>query len=191
MSAAEPVRRRQTAGVDAGLKAAWVTAAGLVAMLTGCDGVPQWRELSPPGLALRFALPCRPDAAERRLELAGTEVVWQLRACEALGQTFALGSAAFDDPGRVAPALLQLGRTAREGIGGRVEQEAPASVAGATPQPASLRWRIVGRLGDGRPVVEEVAVFAYGARVYQATVVGAAPDPAAVRTFFERLAVAP
>jgi len=35
------------------------------------------------------------------------------------------------------------------------------------------------------------AVFAHGTRVYQATVLSAAPDDAATRSFFEGLAVLP
>jgi hypothetical protein len=41
-----------------------------------------------------------------------------------------------------------------------------------------------GRLPDGRPVLERVAMFSKGTRVYQATMFGAALDAEASETFF-------
>lgn len=161
------------------------------ALIAGCGGASPWRELAPPGLSLRFALPCRPDAAERRLTLAGAEVAWRLWACTADGRTFAVGSASMPDALAVGAALEHLGRSAKANVGGRIESEAAAAVRGMTPQPAARRWRLGGRLADGRAVVEDVAVFAYGTRVYQATVVGSAPDAARVQTFFERIEIVP
>lgn len=161
------------------------------AWLAGCTGAPEWRELAPAGLSLNFALPCRPDRAERRLTLAGAEVQWQLWACSVEDQTFALASAVWPDPTTVPAVLAQLSQSARSNIGGRVQSESAAAVRGMTPQPAARRWRLIGRLADGREVAEDLAVFAYGARVYQATVIGRSPVPAQVQTFFERLQVVP
>lgn len=164
---------------------------GVVALTAGCSAPADWRELAPPGLSLRFALPCRPDVAERQLKLADAEVGWKLWACTDDGLTFAVGSASMADALGVAAALEHLGRSVKANIRGRIENDAAAAVRGMTPHPAARRWRLAGSLADGRGVVEEVAVFAYGTRIYQATVVGAAPDPLRVRTFFEGLEVVP
>ena len=48
---------------------------------------------------------------------------------------------------------------------------------------------LTGKRPDGTPVVEHLAVFARGARVYQAMVVGDRPDTDAVSTFFDGLKV--
>ncbi len=142
-------------------------------------------------MELRLAVPCRPDAAARRLALGGSEVELQLWACSTGGMTFALASADVGDPRRVSAALVALGTAAQANVGGRIEHEEPSRVLGMTPHPDAKRWRIAGRLPDGRAVTQEVAVFTFGNRVYEATVVGARPDPAAVQAFFDGLQVLP
>lgn len=175
------MRRRGRAG-----PAAW-----LVLLGAGCGAAPEWREMQPAGLHLTFSLPCRPDAATRRLLLAGAEVELSLWACGIGGATFALASGDLGDPTRVGAVLAELGAAARANIGGHIERDDAAAVAGMTPLAGARRWRLAGQLSDGSAVAEEVAVFAYGTRVYQATVVGARPDPAVVATFFAGLRVAP
>ena len=182
--------RRQPAPIRS-LVARWRVCGLAAVCLASCTGAPDWRELAPAGLSLRFAFPCRPDAAERRLTLAGAEVRWQLWSCTDDAQTFALASAVLADPTAVASVLEQLGQRARSNLGARVESDAAAVVPGMTPQPAARRWRLAGRLADHREVVEELAVFAYGARVYQATVIGRSPERAQVQRFFEQLQVVP
>jgi hypothetical protein len=171
--------------------AALCAALGVGLLVDGCGASPDWRELQPPGLQLRLTMPCRPDAAARRLALAGAEVELALYACDAGGATFALASAELGDAARVGVALAELARAAQANIGGRVEHEVAAAVSGMTPQPAARRLRLTGTLPGGGAVVEELTVFAYGSRVYQATVVGARPDAAAVQTFFDGLRVVP
>jgi len=163
----------------------------LLALAAACSPAADWREVRPAGLRLQLALPCRPDAVARRLPLAGAEVELQLYACSAGGSTFALASADLDDPQRVGAALAELGAAARANVRGRIVRDDAAAVGGMTPHQAARRWRIAGSLPDGREVVQEVAVFAYGSRVYQATVVGAQPDAAAVQTLFDSLKVTP
>lgn len=165
---------------------------GCVAVLvTGCSGAPDWRELRPAGLSLRFAMPCRPDVAERRLTLSGAEVDWRLWSCSADEHTFALASATLPDATRVAAVLDHLGRSAQSNIRGRIESETAAAVRGMTPQAGARRWRLAGHSADGHVIGEEVLVFAYGARVYQATVIGRSPDRAQAQMFFERIEVVP
>ena len=60
-------------------------------------------------------------------------------------------------------------------------------IPGATPNDTSRRLRLQGRLPDGRAVQMQLAVFARGTQVFQATVLGdAVPDDAA-ETFFASL----
>ncbi len=51
-------------------------------------------------------------------------------------------------------------------------------------RPASERVRFDGRLPDGRPVQVQVAVFAQGTRVFQATALGERLPVEAAETFF-------
>ncbi len=188
-------RARDRAAAPSCLSAARRAAPALLAALTltlgGCNPSLDWREARPAGLHLRLTLPCHPDAAARRLLLGGNEVELQLWVCSAGGTTFALSSADVGDPRLVGAALVALGAAARANIAGRIEREEPARVPEMTPHPEAKRWRIAGSLPDGRAVTQEVAVFAYGHRVYQASAVAVRPDALAVRTFFDGLQVLP
>ena len=73
----------------------------------------------------------------------------------------------------------------------RPQVQGAINVPGATPHEQSARLLLVGRRPDGTPVVEHMAVFARGARVYQAMVVGDRPDTDAVEMFFDGLKVRP
>ena len=163
----------------------------LVLLVSACSPALDWREVRPPGLGLGFAMPCRPDVAERRLQLIGTEVTWKMHACSAEGLTFALAWADVADPQRVGPALQALGAAAQANVHGRIEHQASAQVPGMTPNAQAQRWRLIGRLPDGSALQEEVWVFAHGTQVFQATAVGALLAPQQTKVFFEALRVAP
>ena len=60
-----------------------------------------------------------------------------------------------------------------------------------TPNPASQRLQLRGRMPDGRAVTEQIAVFTRGTRVYQTTVLGDKLDAQATDTFFGSLRLAP
>ena len=78
-------------------------------------------------------------------------------------------------------------------IGGSTGSGAAAAlrVEGMTPQPQAGRQALSGRLSDGQRVDEQVAVFARGTHVYQATVVGARLDADAIESFFGSLRLLP
>jgi len=64
-------------------------------------------------------------------------------------------------------------------------------VAEAMAHPGSRRLVIEGRRPDGQAVTMQLAVFAHGTRVYQATVLGAQLPEGAADTYIGALRVAP
>ncbi len=161
-------------------------AAGL---LVACSPALDWRQLQPAGWSLVAALPCKPAIQQRRLALAGQPVVLTMLACTADGHTFALASADLGDPAHVGAALQALGQAAQANVQGRVAADQPAAVPGMTPNPAARRWQLQGRLPDGQAVAEQVQVFAHGARVFQAAVIGPEADDSRAGPFFDALKV--
>ena len=156
--------------------------------LAACSPALDWRELHPAGQVLTFSLPCRPDAAQRQLPLAGgATVTWEMHACNAEGLTFAVAWGDTEDPSRVAPALAALASAGQARLRGRLESDVAAMVPGMTPQAGARQWRLRGQLPDGAALVQEAVVFAHGTRVFQATVQGAAPESSQTRPFFEAL----
>jgi len=152
-----------------------------------CSPALDWRELRPEGSGAVLMLPCKPASHARRVPLAGTPVELTLYACSAAGVTWALAFADVADPARVGPALAALRDAALANVGAAASAPLPLAVPGATPNPASVRLALQGRLPDGQAVHEQVAVFARGTRVYQATCVGAQLPADGVQTFFAGL----
>ena len=161
----------------------------LALLLAACGPALDWREMQPPGAHLRLAMPCRPASHQREVPLAGVTVAMTLFACQVEGGTYALSHADLGDPGRVGPALEALLAAAERNVQGHDRELEPAVVPGMTPQALARRWRLAGRLPDGRTVMSQGVVFAHGTRVYQATIVGERIEAEAARHFFEALAI--
>ena len=107
----------------------------------------------------------------------------QMHSCSADGATFSLAFFDVAEPSRVAPALAAL-RAALIGNVAGVATGRPLIVPGATPNERSEQVRVEGRLPDGRPIVEHVAFFVRGLRLYEATAFGDSLTDEAVETFF-------
>jgi len=159
----------------------------LLGLLAACSPALDWRELRPEGSGVQLMLPCKPASHARRVQLAGGPTELTLYACTAGGVTWALAFADLQDPARVGPALQALREAAAANLGAAAPQAKALQVDGATPNPASARLALRGQLPDGQAVQEEMAVFAKGTRVYQATCVGPTLPVEDVETFFGSL----
>lgn len=166
-----------------------VPMAGL-AGLAACAPALDWRDVRPEGSTLQLQFPCRPTTQRRDVPLAGQRVNLALHACAAGGQTWGLATADVGDPARVGPALAELAASAAGNLGGTAGPVQALKVPGATPNPASKRLRLQGRLPDGRAVQMQVAVFARGTQVFQATVLSETLSDEAADTFFDSLRLA-
>ena len=167
----------------------------LAASLAACSAIActptlDWRELRPDGSGAHLMFPCRPASHARQVTLAGARVEMSMYACSAGQATYALAFADMADPARVTPALEELAQAARTHLQPTAQaSSAPVRVQGMTPNDQAARWQIAGRLPDGRTLQEQAAFFAYGTRVYQATVIGERLDTGALETFFGALRV--
>lgn len=176
--------RRVSAGVVLALLAA------LTAATTACSPTLDWREIKPAqGGALSFALPCKPTVQERAVQLAGQRVALSLQACAAGGVTWGLATADLQDPARVGAALAELASAAAANVQGQATTDRPAQVPGATPNAGSRHLLVNGRQPGGQPLVMQLAVFAHGTRVYQATALGERVSADAADTFFGALRI--
>lgn len=168
----------------------WVVAGAALA-LAACTPALNWREVRAEGSDLVAMFPCKPQRFVRQVPLAGASVEMRLMSCAVDGVNYAVVHARVADPAQVGPALQALRAAAVENIGGRAANETPFAVGGMTPSPWALRFSAEGRGADGEPVREQAGVFARGVQVFQATVVGPAPQAQAVDGFFGGLRFAP
>jgi hypothetical protein len=175
------------------MKARSVTATLAVACAgIACTPDLNWRDVRPDQSGLAVLLPCKPAGHARRLTLAGVAVEMSLFACSAGGATYAVGFADVEQPQLVGRALDELVAAAARNIGSSGSHTvAPLRVEGMTPQPQAGRQAFAGQLADGQRVEEQVAVFARGTRVYQATAVGTRLGAEATETFFGSLRLLP
>ena len=162
----------------------------LCVLLSACSPALDWRELAPEGSRLRLQFPCKPSVHARKLQLAGQPVELTLLACEANAATWALGWADGVNPAYMGEALSQLRVSAAANIGAVPGTLQVRIVPGATPHEQAGRARVRGQRPDGSNVTQEVLVFAYGLRIYQATVLASRMDEAAVDQFFDSVRVA-
>ena len=162
-----------------------------VTALCACAPALDWREVRAQEGPVRLRFPCKPHVQMRQVALAGTRAQMALQVCDAGDLAWALTSADVADPARVGTALRELRQAAEANVQARAGAVQPLQVPGATPQPDSVRVTLSGRRPEGQPVESQVAVFALGTRVYQATVLGTRVAPEAADNFFASLQVAP
>ena len=163
----------------------------LATLMLGCAPALDWRELRPADSGLTVLFPCKPTSHARRVSLGPDAVRLELHACTAAGITWAVAFADVQDPARVGPALAELRMAAANNLSAAPAQSLPFKVEGATPNPASQRVQLQGRMPDGRAVTEQVAVFAKGTRVFQAVALGEKLDAEAADGFFGSLRLGP
>ena len=164
----------------------WLAATGSSA----CTPTFDWREVRPDGSGVVALFPCKPVSHAREVALAGAPIKMTMAACSAGNAVFAVAFADVGEPGRVAPALAELRNSAARNLGISNAVEArPITIDGMTPNVQAGRVTLAGRRPDGTAVQEELAVFARGTTVYQATVLGTAADAGAVETFIAALKV--
>jgi hypothetical protein len=164
------------------------TAACLL-LAAACAPTLDWREVRPDGSGAVAWFPCRPDRYARVVALAGEQVRLTLHACGAGGATWALAHADLTDPLRVSQALDDLRSAATANLAAATVRPLGGRIDGETPNPKAGRFEFDGQLPDGTKVREQLAVFAKGTRVFQATVLGAHLDEQALEAFFDGLRV--
>jgi hypothetical protein len=119
--------------------------------------------------------------------LAGAVSQMNMLSCTADGATYALTFVDVTDPARISAALSELRVAAVGNLRAGAPAVLPLQIKGMTANDQTSRLSISGRLPDGSNVREHAAFFTRGLRVYQATVIGASPEPKAVQTFFDGL----
>lgn len=159
------------------------------------------------GAGLEALLPCKPDRAERPVELGGRTVALSMVGCKADRAIFAVSHMVLDGSAGAADAgaVLAQWRTATLGRMGVSTADAaaassPFALPGALPLPQSVRLQVQGVSPDDAAVVVAHAVWfaraeaaAAGAaprvRLYHAVIYAPAPRTAAADTFFGGLAL--
>jgi hypothetical protein len=143
----------------------------LVMALGACSPALDWREARPEGADVQLMFPCKPELHQRADAHMG------LARCEAAGLEFSLSWAEVPDPTLANAALGKMRESLAAKLGGPAGPPQAFRAEGMTPSPEALSQQV----GGSRPA--QLAVFAKGAKVYQAVMSGAHADPTAWESF--------
>lgn len=148
----------------------------VLSLLAACQPALNWRETRPEGARAVAMFPCKP-AVDTRQGMG-------LAQCGAGVLGFALSWADLPDPTHAGAALAAMSQSLAAKLGQPLPAAQALQVPGMTPLPEVAQYRL-GASG----AVTRVAVFAHGARVYQALMTAAQDDVGAWESFVAGLRV--
>jgi hypothetical protein len=159
----------------------------MLLLLAACSPTLDWRSVRVPDTQLVAELPCRPGRFQRDLVVAGVPLRLFMLSCEAGGVTYGVATADVGDLTRVDAVLHALSINAAAAIRSADSPVGALNMSGATPFSGNSSARLRGNRPDGKPVDESMRVFARGARVFQASAIGAVLPESALQPFVDGL----
>lgn len=132
----------------------------LTSVLVACSPALEWRSLPLPELGLEASLPCKPERAERSVELAGQTVQVVMQGCEAAGVTFAIACATLPEPSTAGAALAHWRAAVLAAAQAQGAKDTAFQPAGALGLPQAVRTSATGILPDGGAMHLDAAWFA-------------------------------
>ena len=161
--------------------------AGLCAFtLAACSPSHNWRTWSAGGAPLQAMIPCKPDVAQREVNLGGVSTELHLHSCDNQGLRFALAWVAVPPAVDAQLVMAQWQKASAQSL---QSAQAPQSMALSAVRGATHTawWFMQGRDHRGQAVNSQAVYFTDGQRVYQAAVYGRAWEEAPVAPFWEGL----
>lgn len=154
--------------------------------VTACNPAFNWRDVRPDGTQLALLMPCKPDAAQRTVSMAGQPTSLALLSCDAGGVTFAIAVADVKNPDKVSGALDQWQSATLANM-----QGAPSAPGAAFKLPGlagtGVLIKATGQRATGQLVSSQAAYFAQGSQVFQAVIYADTVSPEVAETFFSGL----
>lgn len=153
--------------------------------LLACSPSLNWRTVSVVQLAA--LLPCKPDHAERLVDMADGQRMLSVWGCEADGALFAVSHLHIDSPVHAEDVVAAWQLAALRNIPGAVSQPlpfAPTTPAGQAAPPTGVMLRATGTGPDGQALQAQLAWFQRGADVYHLAVFSRKLTVPMTETFF-------
>ena len=165
----------------------WVCVLALAAGLVACSPSLNWRTV--PVEQLAALLPCKPDHAERQVDLDGTSRSLSMWGCEAGGALFAVSHLRVEAPATDAQVIAVWQLAALRNMPGAALQAMSfiAPAAASQHAPPGVMVRASGKRADGQALQAQLAWFSRGADVYHLAVYAPELTPAMTDTFFTEL----
>lgn len=162
-----------------------------VLALSACSPALNWRSVAVPQAGLSLTLPCKPDHAQRTVELAGQPTALHMLGCEADGALFAFSHTVWADAGQADAALghWRTGMLSALGAGAAARAvDKPYRAAGVLPLSQSVHTIVQGHKPDGTALTADGLWFARSVagqmHLYHAVVYTPRPRPELAAQFF-------
>ncbi len=163
-----------------------ISALVVLACLMACNPTFNWRDVRPDGTQLALLMPCKPDAAQKMVPMAGQPTALNLLSCDTGGVTFAVAVADVKSLPDVPRALAQWQSATLANM-----KAAPDTLGVAFKLPGlastGVLVKATGRRGDGQVVSSQAAYFVQGSQVFQAVMYADKISPEVAETFFSGL----
>jgi hypothetical protein len=159
---------------------------GVALLLGACSPSFNWRTWSAGGAPLQAMIPCKPDVAQRTVNLGGANTELHLHSCDNEGLRFALAWVAVPPTVEAQVVMAQWLKATAQSL----NSQQPAvpmdktAVRGATH---TAWWQLQGQDHRGQAVLSQTVYFTDGQRVYQAAVYGQPWDESSLAPFWEGL----
>jgi hypothetical protein len=131
-------------------------------------------------------MPCKPEAAQRTVSLAGQPTALSLLGCDAGGLTFAVAVADVKDAAQSETVLAQWKSATLANI--KAAPGAPTTPIKLSGLAEGALWvNATGQRANGQAVSSQAAYFAQGSQVFQAVIYADNIAPDVAETFFSNL----
>ena len=172
------------------MKARWVVTLAALIGLSACSPSLNWRTVLVEQLAA--LLPCKPDHAERQVELGGAQRTLSMWGCEAGGALFAVSHVRLDATASTAAVITAWQLATLRNISqvpDNAHRELPFKAPALADQAAIAGTMLSahGKRPDGQVVQAQLAWFSRDADVYHLAVFAPNLTPDMVDTFFTEL----
>lgn len=167
---------------------------------TACSPALNWREVPLEGLVA--LLPCKPDHAQRPVQLGSQNTVLQMSGCEAAGALFAISHVHIADAAQVGATQAAWRQSTLANLQASVVQTQSLQLAKLVPGKTQARdvgssaaadtgafnlEKLDGERPDGTPVQAQLAWLAKGQDIYHVAVYGAKLDQEMSELLFSEL----
>ena len=173
------------------LQSTTFSACGLAALLAlgACSPALNWREVRPEGTRLNLLLPCKPDKAQKVVQLGGKPTPLFMLGCDADGATFAVAFADMGDAAQAASVLAMWQDLALANMNAvpASRQLLPLTIPGASPGTPATLLQAQGQRADGTAVSTQAAYFSQGSQLFQVVMYAPRIAPEVAETFFSSL----
>ena len=168
--------------------AVFVIAALTTALTAACSPALNWRKVSLQGLDV--LLPCKPDYAERKVQLGALDAVLRMSGCEAAGALYAVSHLQVVDLTQVdatKSAWRQATFSAMQVTAQTLPPEQPDSTGTIQAQITSNPEQVEGKRPDGSAVQAQFVWLNKGQDIYQVAVYASKLDKEKTELLFSEL----